>query len=51
MTRVLFGLLILFAKLCLKFGGVAYTQVQLIHESLRYILLIFSYHIAIQAYS
>ena len=27
MTRVLFGLLIFFAKLCLKVGGAAYTQV------------------------
>ena len=35
MTRVLFGLLIFFAKLCLKVGGAAYTQVRLIHESLR----------------
>ena len=35
MTRVLFGLLIFFAKLCLKVGVAAYTQVRLIHESLR----------------
>ena len=34
LTRVLFGLLIFFPKSCLKVGGVAYTQVQLIHESL-----------------
>ena len=27
MTRVLFGLLIFFAKLCLKVGGAPYTQV------------------------
>ena len=29
-------MLIFFAKLCLKVGGAAYTQVRLIHESLRY---------------
>ena len=36
MTRVLFGLLIFLVKLCLKVGGVAYTQERLIHECLQY---------------
>ena len=43
MARVLFGLLIFFAKLCLKVGGAAYTQVRLIHESLWYFVLRFSF--------
>ena len=35
LTKVLFGILIFFPKVMLEIGGAAYTQVQLIHTSLR----------------
>ena len=40
MTRVLFGFLIFFAKLCLKVGGAAYTRVFTVLLSLLTIIFI-----------
>ena len=40
LTKVLFGLLIFFPEVMLEIGGAAYTQVRLIHESLRYFLIV-----------
>ena len=44
LTNVLFGLLVFIPEVMLEIGAAAYTQVRLIHESLRYCFHSFTIH-------